>query len=82
MFGGMSPECSMFYKRLSKMIADKRNININIATNLIRTKLSFSLLRMCLLCIRGSRSIKKDVSNNITDLAHTDFDLAISEARL
>ena len=36
-------------------IAEKRNISNSIATTFIRTKISFSLLRSMLLCIRGSR---------------------------
>ena len=64
--GGMARECKVFYKRLSEMIAEKRNTSIAVATTFIRTKISFSLLRSMLLCVRGSRSHKKD--HNLTDM--------------
>ena len=57
--GGMGRECKKFYSRLTEMIAEKRNISNSIATTFIRTKISFSLLRSMLLCIRGSRSVKR-----------------------
>ena len=59
--GGMARECKKFYSRLTEMIAEKRNISLSIATAFIRTKLSFSLLRSMLLCIRGSRSLKREI---------------------
>ena len=52
--GGMSRVCSHFYTRLSELLAEKRKIEKCETTNFIRTKLSFSLIRSCLLCIRGS----------------------------
>ena len=58
-FGGMSKECSTFYNRLAEMIAEKRNNDVHIVKNWMRTRLSFSLLRTQLLCLRGSRSSKK-----------------------
>ena len=54
--GGMGKECSTFYKRLAEMIADKRNIATSEAISFVRTRISFSLLRSMLLCLRGSRS--------------------------
>ena len=55
-FGGMGVEAMRFYKRLAIKIADKRDDDVSATISLIRTKLSFSLLRSALLCIRGSRS--------------------------
>jgi len=40
-------------------------------TNWLRTKLSFSLLRSAALCIRGSRSIKRE--NTIVDPENVDM---------
>ena len=57
--GGMGRECKTFYKRLAQMISEKRNINYSVASNFIRAKISFSLLRSTLLCIRGSRSYRR-----------------------
>ena len=59
-FGGMSRECSYFYKRLSERIAEKRDISVSEATCFIRTKINFSLIKSLVLCIRGSRSVRSD----------------------
>ena len=58
----MSKECRTFYNRLAKLIADKQDITQSITINLVRTKLSFALLKTCLLCLGGSRSLNKNVS--------------------
>ena len=58
-FGGMSKECLTFYNRLAEMVAEKRNQQITIVRNWMRARLSFSLLRSQLLCLRGSRTAKK-----------------------
>ena len=78
-FGGMAPECSMFYKRLSARIAEKRNIECSTATSWIRTKLSFGLLRTALLCIRGSRTHK---ANNVENFKDCDIKMAVSATRI
>ena len=49
------------------MIAEKRNISKSTATTFIRTKISFSLLRSMLLCIRGSRSVKR-INTELVDV--------------
>ena len=56
--GGMGIESLRFYNRLGRQVAEKRDEPISSTINLIRTKLSFSLIRSALLCIRGSRSHK------------------------
>ena len=53
-FGGMSRECSYFYKRLAEKIAEKRDVSISEATCFVRTKICFSLVKSLVLCIRGS----------------------------
>ena len=53
--GGMGRECSMFFKKLSQLISIKRKEELSVVTYGIRCKISFALLRSCLLCIRGSR---------------------------
>ena len=63
--GAMSRECQAFYKRMAEMVAEKRHINISVATNVIRTKISFTLVRSMLRCIRGSRS--RTNSDNLND---------------
>ena len=41
--------------KVPKKLADKRNIPTSEATCYIRTKISFSLIKAVVLCIRGSR---------------------------
>ena len=58
-FGGMSRECSTFFSRMAEKLAEKKNLSISEATCFIRTKISFSLVKSLVLCIRGSRGIKE-----------------------
>lgn len=66
--GGMARECKQFYKHLAEMISEKRNIDYSVATNFIRTRLAFSLLRSTLLCLRGSRSFHRDNEHGLMDM--------------
>ena len=56
----MSHECNMFYKHLSNLIADKRNETYQNVTRWIQTKISFALLKVALICLRGYRGKVKD----------------------
>ena len=60
-YRSMGRECSIFYKRLAKKIAEIRELHQSIVTNWTRTKISFVLLKSPLLCLRGSRSINRNV---------------------
>ena len=71
-FGGMSRECSYFYKRLAEKLAEKRNLSTSETMCFVRTKINFSLINSLVLCIRGSRSSRKD---NVK-IADTDIKLA------
>ena len=59
-FGGMSRECATFYSHAAELLAEKQNIPRSTASCWLKTRLNFSLLRSCLLCIRGSRSLRPD----------------------
>ena len=71
--GGMGRECKKFYQHLSEMIASKRNVTTADAMTYVRTRLSFSLLRSMLLCVRGSRSLRKVESINEVDIPNANF---------
>ena len=77
-FGGMSRECGAFYKKLAEKLSEKRNIGE--ATCFIRTKISFSLIRSLVLCIRGSRLVTENLPS--CPIAGTDIALANEEAQL
>ena len=51
--GGMRRESSMFVKCLCQLIATKQRENLSAATEGIRCKISYELLRSSLLGIRG-----------------------------
>ena len=59
------------FKRISSMIADKTDQPYHSVIRLIRCKLTFSLLRSTITCLRGSRSSSKSFyhKNTIADLA-------------
>ena len=70
-FGGMARECTFFYKRLAEKLAEKRNLNTSETMCFVRTKINFSLINSLVLCIRGSRSVRRDGVN----IADTDIQL-------
>ena len=53
--GVVGQECSRFHKILASKISMKSDEKYNDIIKLIRTKLSFIVLRSALLCLRGSR---------------------------
>ena len=64
----MARECQMFYSRLAEMLAEKRNMSKTIVSSWLRTKICFALQKSCLLCLRGSRSLNKNVANLSPDI--------------
>ena len=59
----VSKESSMFHKHITEKTAQKFNESYEKVIIVIRCKLSFTILRSALLCIKGSRSnhVLKDV---------------------
>ena len=54
--GGLAPAANTFYKRLASMLAEKWNQPYSSTIGWLRCRLSFSLLRSSIMCIRGARS--------------------------
>jgi len=54
--GGLASEANNFYKRLASLLAAKWNNPYNSTLSWLRCRLSFSLLRSAIRCIRGARS--------------------------
>ena len=75
--GGMSPECTIYHKFLAEKISQKTEQRYDQVMAWIRCKLSFLIIRSALLCLRGSRSVRKMNTDCIDD-----FGLACDEARL
>ena len=74
--GGVSRPTEVTYKRLTSLLASKRDQPYNIIISFLRCWLSFSLLRSAIMCLRGSRSTAGHPRKEI------DFTLAVSEGRL
>ena len=54
----MGIECRTFVSKLSELLAVKRDLPKSTVTSWVRTKISLALIRLMLICFRGSRSIK------------------------
>ena len=75
--GGMGPTATIVYKRLASMITKKHNKTYSKTIHWLRCRLSFSLLRSAIMCLRGSRS-----SLHHPELSLQNIDLAITEGRV
>ena len=53
--GGMSRECTLFFKQLASLIAEKRDQIYSKTLGWLCCYTSFALLRSCIQCIRGAR---------------------------
>ena len=60
--GGIGHEATYYHKLLASKISNKTGDKYCNVVNFIRCKLSFLIVKMALLCIRGSRSFKKGIS--------------------
>ena len=76
--GGMSKECKTYHSRLAQLIATKKGEQYHSTIAWIRAKTCFSLLRSSLVCLRGSRTIKR----NINDLSNLDIDIQVVESNI
>ena len=66
--GGMGQEAEIFYKLLSSKVASKKGHELKDVTRFIRCKLSFLIIKLSLLCIRGSRVLPStDCLKNVDD---------------
>ena len=71
--GVMGHECSIFHKSLAEKLSIKRDERYDDVMRYIRIKFSFLALKATLLCLRGSRTIKKAADID------SDFGLALQE---
>ena len=58
-FGGFGGETSVFISKLIEKLSEKKGDGRSIVANYVRTKISFSLVRSQIACIRGSRGRKR-----------------------
>jgi len=54
--GGAGVETGMALRKLASMLAEKRNESYGPTMNLLRTRLSFAIVRASIVCLRGTRT--------------------------
>ena len=54
--GGMGSLAMTFYKRLASLITSKHAASYSTTMRMIRCKISFSLINLAVMCLRGARS--------------------------
>ena len=72
----MGHECQKYHKTLAEKISAKNGERYEEVMRYIRVKISFLVLKSTLLCLRGSRVVKK------TAEAGHDFSLCLNELNL
>ena len=76
--GGMGQAAQKCYARLADKLADARGQPRSLVVAWMRCRISFSLLRSAILCLRGTR-IKR---HKLKDLQDTDFLNVVAEGRI
>ena len=76
--GRMRKECFICHSRLAELIANKKGEVYTKTMAWIRAKIPFSILRLGLLCLRGSKTIRK-IRCNIENI---DLDVETNTARI
>ena len=66
--GGMGEECKRYHSRLAELIAAKKGEDYATTVSWIRSKVSFAILRSALICLRGSRAVKRNRNIDIYDM--------------
>ena len=68
--GGMGAEMSMAIKHLAKKVSEKQNLAYSRVAGYLRAMFSFEMMRLALICLRGSRSrFTTCVGNDVSDTA-------------
>ena len=75
--GGMGRKATVFYRHLADLLATHWGQEYSQTINWLRCRLSFSLLRCAIMCIRGSRS-----STHRPVLGPLDLSMVFAESRL
>ena len=76
---GMAPECQMFHSRLAELIATKEAEEYSNTMNWLRVKISFSLIKSALVCLRGSRCLRRRPYSEFNEV---DIDTQTVEGRI
>ena len=68
-FGGCGPQATAYHKRLSELIAKKRNEDYRHVISYIRTRIRFALLRSVLVALRGERGKRHATAQPISSVS-------------
>ena len=66
--GGMAEECKRYHNRLAELLLIKKGEDYVSTVSWLRAKVSFAILRLALLCHRGSRGRRRNVDLQNTDI--------------
>jgi len=66
--GSMGEECKRYHNRLAELVAAKKGEDYITNVSWIRSKVSFAILRLALLCLRGSRTAKRTTRSNVQEV--------------
>merc|ERR1711966_429727 len=79
--GGMGPEMNIALKHLARLTAAKQNVQFSRVCGYLRAMFSFEMMRMALICLRGSRS-PWSIGENCNVGRVEDLQIATSNLRL
>ena len=65
--GDMARKCQIYHKRLEELLSAKKGEDYSTTMSWIRTRISFAILRISLICLRGLHSIRR-VNLNLKEM--------------
>ena len=71
--GGMGVRARAFHQRLASLVVERRQETYGEVLNVMRTKLSFAMLKSVLVSVRGARG--KKVTTPVTPISCTSFNM-------
>ena len=77
--GGMGRAATIFFKKLTSLLSEKRKVSYSKTMGWIRCHLSFTLLRDSIMLIRGARS---SASHPASEGLQESFDHQLAEGHL
>ena len=77
--GGMAGECQRYHCRLAELLSIKKGEPYSATISWIRSKVAFAILRGALLCLRGSRTPRRQ---HFTDIKNNDLEIESNIAGL
>merc|ERR1712194_2577 len=77
--GGIGYQGTLVLKRLGVILAEKRNEQLSVTMSFLRCRLSFAILKSAILCLRGSRPLrrKEQVDQQVIDLAVSEVGISL-----